>query len=275
MSITFAPLHETVGVEVGGWDHDALLHDPDLPAVLHDALAAHGVLLFRGFGTDDEFQVAFSKRLGEVERFPMGEPPEIFRVTLDPARNPAADYLRGTVDWHIDGMTDDVPIMATLLCAHEVAETGGETQFVSTYVAYDELPDDVRDRADTTRVVHSFLAAQLRIHEDPSAEDRELWALRPAKEHPLVWRHRDGRRSLVLSSTADHVVGVDPAEGDAFLDDLLDRATAPERVYTHVWTEGDLVIWDNRGLLHRVLPYAWGSARDMHRTTIRGDEPIA
>lgn len=275
MSIAFAPLHETVGVEVTGWDHDALLHDPDLPAVLLDALAAHGVLLFRGFGTDDHRQVAFSRRLGKVETFGRGDLPEIFRVSLDPEVNPAADYLRGTVDWHIDGMTDDVPTMATLLTAHTVADTGGETQFVSTYVAYEELPDDLKARIDDLRVHHSFLASQLLITPDASEEERASWAKRPAKVHPLVWRHRDGRRSLVLSTTLDHVLGLEQEEGDALLADLLERATVPERVLTHAWTEGDLVVWDNRGLLHRVLPYAWGSRRDMHRTTIQGNEPIA
>jgi hypothetical protein len=275
VSVTFTPLHETVGVEVQGWDHDALLHDPDLPEVLLDALAAHGVLLLRDFGLDDHRQVAFSKRLGTVETFPRCDPPEIFRVSLDPAVNPAADYLRGTVDWHIDGMTDDVPTMATLLSAHTVAPTGGETQFVSTYVAYDELPDDVKARIDDLRVVHTFLASQLLIHPDASEEDRAFWAQRPAKEHPLVWRHRYGRRSLVLSTTLDHVVGLDPDAGVALLADLLARATVPGRILTHAWTEGDLVVWDNRGLLHRVLPYAWGSPRDMHRTTIQGNEPIA
>ena len=275
MTITFTPLTETVGVDVTGFDADTLLHDPDLPAVILDALAAHGVLVFRGFGCDDALQVAFSKRLGTVETFPMGDPPEIFRVTLDPDVNPAADYLRGTVDWHIDGMTDDVPIMATLLCAHAVAAEGGETQFTSTYAAYDALPDDLRARVDELRVRHTFLAAQRLIHPDPSDEEIAFWSQRPPKEHPLVWRHHDGRRSLVLSTTADQVVGLDPDEGSALLADLLERATVPERVYTHHWTVGDLVMWDNRGLLHRVLPYAWGSPRDMHRTTIQGNEPIA
>lgn len=275
MTVTFTPLTETVGVAVEGFDADSLLHDPDLPQVLHDALAAHGVLVFPGFGCDDDLQIAFSRRIGEVERYPRCEPPELFRVTLDPAVNPAADYLRGTVDWHIDGMTEDIPLMATLLCAHQVADTGGETQFVSTYVAYDELPDDLRARIDDLRVVHTFLAAQLLIDPNPTPEQRELWSQRPAKEHPLVWQHRDGRRSLVLSATSDHVVGLEPDESAALLADLMERATAPERVLTHSWSVGDLVMWDNRGLLHRVLPYAWGSARDMHRTTIRGDEAIA
>ena len=90
-----------------------------------------------------------------------------------------------------------------------------------------------------------------------------------------MWRHRNGRRSLVLGATTDHVVGMEPAEGRALLDDLLARSTAPGRVYRHEWAVGDLVIWDNRGVLHRALPYEPDSARDMHRTTIKGDEPVA
>ena len=72
--------------------------------------------------------------------------PEIFRVTLDPAKNPAAEYLRGTFDWHLDGATDDIPIMATVLSAHAVAASGGETEFASTYAAYDDLSDDEQQR---------------------------------------------------------------------------------------------------------------------------------
>lgn len=97
---------------------------------------------------------------------------------------------------------------------------------------------------------------------------------RPAKEQPLIWRHRDGRRSVVLGPTEDHVVGMDPDEGEVLLADILARATAPERVYRHEWCLGDLVIWDNRGVLHRALPYNPMSPRDMHRTTLHGDEAI-
>ena len=89
-----------------------------------------------------------------------------------------------------------------------------------------------------------------------------------------MWRHRSGRRSLVLGATTDHVVGMDREEGRALLDDLLARSTAPERVYRHEWEVGDMVIWDNRGVLHRACPYDPTSARDMHRTTLAGDEPI-
>ena len=89
------------------------------------ALEANGVLVFKDLHIDDATQVAFSKWLGRVERVRYGDLPEIFRVTLDPSKNPAAAYLRGTFDWHIDGCTDDIPIMATVLSAHAVADIGG------------------------------------------------------------------------------------------------------------------------------------------------------
>jgi alpha-ketoglutarate-dependent taurine dioxygenase len=101
-----------------------------------------------------------------------------------------------------------------------------------------------------------------------------MWRRRPAKVHPLVWTHGSGRRSLVLGSTTERVVGMQDAAGRAFLDGLLARATAPERVYRHEWAAGDLVIWDNRGVLHRALPYDSTSPRDMHRTTLYGDEAV-
>jgi len=101
-----------------------------------------------------------------------------------------------------------------------------------------------------------------------------MWRQRPAKTHPLVWRHRSGRCSLVLGATASHVEGMDVAEGRALLASLDERATSGDRVYRHEWEVGDLVIWDNRGVMHRVCPYDPMSAREMHRTTIAGDEPI-
>jgi alpha-ketoglutarate-dependent taurine dioxygenase len=267
-------LTETVGAEVRGVDVDRLLHDPELPAWTLRTLEANGVLVFRGLHIDDAAHVAFSKRLGRVETFGSGEHPEIFRVTLDPQKNPSAAYLRGTFDWHIDGLTDDVPIMATLLAAHGVAESGGETEFASTYAAYDDLTDEEKQRFESVRVVHSIEAAQRRLTPEPSAGQLAMWRARPAKEQPLIWRHRDGRRSVVLGPTAGHVVGMGPDEGRALLDDVLARATAPQRVYRHEWRLGDLVIWDNRGVLHRALPYDPMSPRDMHRTTLHGDEEI-
>jgi alpha-ketoglutarate-dependent taurine dioxygenase len=274
-TIETVPLTATVGAEVRGVDVDRLLHDDELPGWTLDALERSGVLVYRDLHIDDAAQVAFSKRLGRVEVFGTGEHPEIFLVTLDPQKNRAAAYLRGTFDWHIDGLTDDVPIMATLLSAHGVADTGGETEFASTYAAYDALDEEEQVQLGSLRVVHSIEAAQRRLEPDPSPEQVAQWRTRPAKEQPLVWRHRSGRRSVVLGPTADHVVGMDPEEGRALLEAVLAKATTPDRVYRHVWRVGDLVIWDNRGVLHRALPYDPTSPRDMHRTTLHGDEAIA
>ena len=193
------------------------------------------MLVFPEIHLDDATQVAFSKRLGKVELFNQGEFPEIFIVTLDPERNRSAAYLKGTVEWHIDGCTDDIPIMATMLTAHAVAETGGETEFASAYEAYETLSDEDKARVAGLRVVHTFEAAQRVANPDPSPEEVDMWRARPSKEHPLVWQHRSGRRSLVLGATTDHVVGMDPAEGRALLDDLLAhadlaRACVPPRV---------------------------------------------
>jgi alpha-ketoglutarate-dependent taurine dioxygenase len=272
--VTAERLSATVGAEIVGVDVSQLVEDDTLPAWTLEALEEHGVLVFRDLHIDDATQVAFSKRLGRVETLGTGELPEIFLVTLDPAKNRAAAYLRGTFDWHIDGCTDDVPIMATVLSAHAVATSGGETEFASTYAAYDDLSDREKDRVAGLRVEHSIEASQRLFNDDPSPEEVALWRRRPSKEHPLVWTHQSGRRSLVLGATASHVKDMEFAEGRAVLDDLLDRSTASERVYRHEWTVGDMVIWDNRGVLHRACPYDADSARDMHRTTLSGDEVI-
>jgi len=273
-TLTIETSGATVGATVVGVDCERLLTDAELPRWCVDALEANGVLVFKGLHIDDATQAAFSKKLGRVELLPHCDPPEIFRVTLDPAKNPMAAYLRGTFDWHIDGCTDDVPIMATVLSAHAVAETGGETEFASSYVAYESLSAAEKELADSLRVVHSLEAAQRLINEDPTPEQLALWRTRPSKEHPLVWRHQSGRRSLVLGATTSHVVGMDADEGRALLSDLLDKSTAAERVYRHEWEVGDMVIWDNRGVLHRALPYDPASPRDMHRCTLAGDEVI-
>jgi alpha-ketoglutarate-dependent taurine dioxygenase len=164
--------------------------------------------------------------------------------------------------------------MATVLSAKAVAVSGGETEFASTYAAYDDLSNEEKQRLAPLRVVHSLEASQRRAHPDPSDKAVAAWRSWPISEHPLVWTHRSGRRSLVLGTSADYVVGMDPEEGRALLADLLARATTPDRVYRHEWKVGETVIWDNRGVLHRAAPYPPDSPREMLRTTVLGDEPI-
>jgi alpha-ketoglutarate-dependent taurine dioxygenase len=235
--------------------------------------------VFPGLHLDPTAQVAFCERLGEVDHSSDGHHPVagIYPITLDRSKNSSAAYLRATFDWHIDGCTpieDTFPQMATVLSAVQVAETGGETEFASSYAAYDALSDDEKKRFGSLRVVHSLEASQRRVTPNPSPEVLAKWRARRTHEHPLVWTHRSGRRSLVLGASADCVVGMDRDEGRALLADLLNRATVADKVYSHVWSVGDTVIWDNRGVLHRAAPYDPDSPREMLRTTVLGDEPI-
>jgi alpha-ketoglutarate-dependent sulfate ester dioxygenase len=242
-------------------------------------LEDNGVLVFRGLRLDPDTQVAFCRRLGEVDHSSDGHHPVpgIYPITLDASKNSSAAYLKATFDWHIDGCTpigDDYPQKATVLSAVHVAEWGGETEFANSYAAYDALSDEEKVRFGALRVVHSLEASQRRITPDPTPEEVARWRSRRTHEHPLVWTHRSGRKSLVLGASADYVVGMDLEEGRALLSELLDRATVPENVYSHDWSVGDTVIWDNRGVLHRAAPYDPSSAREMLRTTVLGDEPI-
>jgi alpha-ketoglutarate-dependent taurine dioxygenase len=266
-------LTPAVGAEVLDVDRDRLLEDRALgPAVLQ-ALEEHGVLVFRGLEMDDATQVAFCRRLGELVAFPGMAVPEVSVISLDPEKNPMADYLEATVHWHMDGTGDPVPAKATLLSAKIVPATGGETEFVSTYAAYDDLSDAERTHCATLRVHHSQAAFQRLVHPNPTPEKVQEWRKR-SREHPLVWTHRSGRRSLVIGETAECIVGMGPDDSRALLDDLNDRATRPERVYSHRWSAGDTVMWDNTGALHRVQPYDRSSQREMHSTILVGEEAI-
>ena len=277
--LTINKLTESVGAEVLGVDSDRLADDELLAAAVLDALEENGVLVFPRLGLNPQAQVAFCRRLGEIDHSSDGHHPVagIYPITLDKSKNASASYLRATFDWHIDGCTpmkDEFPQKATVLSAVQVAERGGETEFASTYVAYDELSADDKRRVASLRVVHSLEASQRRVNSDPSPEELARWRARPTHEHPLVWTHRSGRKSLVLGASADYVVGMAPDESAALLTDLLDRATSADKVYSHTWSVGDTVIWDNRGVLHRASPYDPDSPREMLRTTVLGDEPI-
>jgi alpha-ketoglutarate-dependent taurine dioxygenase len=277
--LTITKLSDSVGAEVSGLDPAHLASDDPVGETIMDALEDNGVLVFRGLRLDPESQVAFCRRLGGIDHSSDGHHPVpgIYPITLDKTKNSSASYLKGTFDWHIDGCTpvgDGCPQKATVLSAVQVAEWGGETEFANSYAAYEALSDAEKERFATVRVVHSLEASQSRITPDPTPEQLARWRSRRTHEHPLVWTHRSGRKSLVLGASADYVVGMELAEGRALLTELLDRATVPGNVYRHDWSVGDTVIWDNRGVLHRAAPYDPGSAREMLRTTVLGDEPI-
>jgi alpha-ketoglutarate-dependent taurine dioxygenase len=277
VTVTTTDIAPTIGVEVAGLSGGQLVDR----RVADDCLAAldeRGVVVYREAHVDDAQLVAFSRLLGDVVILPMGtddEHPEISKITRDPSKSSLAAYREGTFFWHIDGTTDEVPNKATLLTAREVGDGGGDTEFANVYAAYQALPEDEKAALAGVRVVHSFAAGQLLVTPDPSPGERAAWDRVPAREHPLVWTRRNGRKSLLIGATAGEVVDRTPEEGRALLDRLLDWATQPQFVVRHRWRRGDLVIWDNTGVLHRALPYGSASRRLMHRTTLVGEEAVA
>jgi alpha-ketoglutarate-dependent taurine dioxygenase len=269
---------KTIGAEVTCIHSADLLREDSIVTTVIEALEANGVLVFRDLSLDPETQVLFCQRIGEVDFSEGHHPvPGIYRVTRDAAKSSAAEYMKGTFHWHVDGCTPlhgEPPQKATVLSAKAVAESGGETQFASTYAAYDALSDDEKEWFASLRVLHSLEASQRLVYPDPTPEQIQGWRARPTSVHPLVWTHRSGRKSLLISAHADHIVDMDADESRALLDELMDRATKDELVYRHHWSVGDTVIWDNTGVMHRATPYAAGSPREMLRTTIFGSEPI-
>lgn len=284
----FVPLTPRIGARCTLGREELL--DPGNGDRIMDGLEHFGVLLFPGVHLSDEEQVAFSENLGKI--IPMGalradgthDP--IYKITLDPKENPTgAEYLKNTIGWHIDGLFDDgPPAKATMLSARRLSDAGGQTEFCSTYAAYDDLPDAEKDYCEGLRILHRLEASHRTTHPDEGPEAKAAWRAAEArrertgrigaKEHPLVWHHASGRKSLVLGIAMDHVVGMPAAESRRLLDRLTAHATRREIVYRHEWTIGDLLMWDNCGVMHRVIPYPADSGRLMHRTTLYGNEKI-
>jgi len=278
MASRFKPLSPRIGATAAVSPEELL--DPSFGPECREALERHGVLVFPRIGLTDEQQIIFSSRLGEVA--PQGMPKAdgsrdlVFKVTLDPKKNEAAEYLKGTIYWHIDGATDDIPAKATLLSGRRLSTMGGQTEFCNSYAAYEDLPEEERRHCESLRVVHSLEAANRLTTPNPTDEQLAIWRRRgSSKEHPLVWRHRSGRKSLVLGATVERILGMSDEQSHALEQKLTAHATRREIVYSHEWQVGDLVVWDNCGTMHRVIPYDAASGRMMHRTTLHGDEAIA
>ncbi|HEY4332565.1 MAG TPA: TauD/TfdA family dioxygenase, partial [Ilumatobacteraceae bacterium] len=222
MSITVDRL-APMGAEIGGADIDTLLHDDGVPAIVMDALERNGVLIFRELGLDDAQQVAFARRLGDIA---MGtgakgygrseEMPEVYHVGFSKDLNNEIQ-VRGAFDWHMDGTTDPIPSMASLLTGRTLATDGGDTQFVSTYDAYDRLSAGEQAALAGVMVEHGIEPAYRRFEPNPAAEVLERIRKIPTRKHPLVWQHRSGRKSLVLGATAGAVDGMSSDDGRLLL----------------------------------------------------------
>ena len=278
MTTTSSHITPHLGFEITGVAPKELI-TPTGAEQAQRALDEHGVVVYRELGIDDDELVEFGRMLGTLVIQSTGEHrhPEIQTITMDPAKTNAimASYRQGNFHWHIDGATVEIPQKTTLLTAREVDPAGGDTEFANTYAAYDALSDADKAEIESLRVVHSFAHAQSLANPEPTDKERAAWDRVPARVHPLVWTRRNGRKSLLLGATAGEVVDWPAAKGRALLDRLLDWSTQPQFRLRHNWRKGDLVMWDNTGMLHRALPFEPTSIRLMHRTTLVGEEAVA
>jgi|EndMetStandDraft_9_1072997.scaffolds.fasta_scaffold00109_12 alpha-ketoglutarate-dependent taurine dioxygenase len=278
-ALTTVPMTPTIGsrVEIGV---DALLsgdHADEIKALLEE----RGVLIFPQIDLNDEQQLIFTETIGtQVDEYvgymrEDGERERIFKVSLDENVAKTAKGLQNSFFWHLDGSMQEVPIMASVLTAKKLSETGGDTEFCSTYAAYEALPEEDKQALEGLRVVHAAWALQRNADPQPSYEDFVRQRNGPSRSQPLVWKHRSGRNSLVIGATAAYIEGMDYLDSLDLLIRLRDWATQPRFVFRHKWTKGDMVMWDNTGTLHRALPYPPDAGRLMHRTVLQGEEPFA
>ena len=254
---------ETIKSELLGGKHAARIRE-----LLDD----RGVIVFPQVHFTDEEQVEFTKTLGKFVPEMHGD---IFKISMDKKVNPQADYVKGAFYWHIDGTMQQVPLFASMLTCKQVAPVGGNTEFCSTYAAYDALSRDDKEAFADLRVVHSLVNAQLYVEPEPDLATYDQWATLGTNELPLVWTHQSGRKSLVLGSTADHIVGMDPWESRRLLVRLRAWATQERFSLSHTWSIGDAVLWDNTGTMHRAMAYPLDCDRQMHRTKLEGEEAFA
>ena len=246
---------------------------------IRDLMESRGVIVFPEINLTDEEQIAFTHTLGtfaheEGESTKDGKD-TVYPITMDTRVNPNASYLKGAFFWHIDGTMSQQPILASIMSARALAKEGGETDFCNTYAAYDDLPEDEKAHLGTLKVAHAMWRSQLYHDPEPSYDRLKMLMARGSNTLPLVWKHRTGRKSLVLGCTALQVEGMDITSSEALLVRLRDWATSPQFCYRHSWSLGDMVIWDNTGTMHRALPYDHNSGRLMHRTKLEGEEAFA
>jgi alpha-ketoglutarate-dependent taurine dioxygenase len=277
-----SPLSEAGGVTITGIDLSSPL-PPSRREQIREAFRVHHVLVFPEQVLSREQQFAFIANFGEIERHGVRNA-QTKRYTaahvisnldkdgnpVDRSSSPVSNYR-----WHTDKSYYPVPPMLTALYAVELPPQGGDTEFANSAMGYAALPEATRGRIEGLRVVF-YWGAAARKSGGSALSPAELGD-HPPVDHPLVRTHPEtGRKALYLGNHASHILGMPEAEGRALLDDLLEHTTKPQFVYTHRWRIGDLVMWDNRCLLHRaVANYELGRHRRvLHRSVVRGTVPF-
>jgi len=289
MPVSFRQLHPAFAAEVSGIDCRRPLGGAQVAAI-EAGMDRYAVLVFRDQRLTDEAQLAFSRRFGELEQTRgtgISKPGE---QRLDPAfadvsnldkdnRLLARDnrrrlYSLGNRLWHSDSSFKAIPATYSLLSGRVVVDRGGETEFADMRAAYDALDAATRAEIEDLVCEHSLIySREVLGFDDLTSEERAT--MRPVRQR-LVRRHPvTGRKSLYIASHIGTIIGWPMPEARAFIRDLTEHATQPQFVYSHRWRQWDLVMWDNRQVMHRVRRYDETQVRDMRRTTVGGTEMTA
>jgi len=287
MSLSIRQIHPVFVGEVSGIDLTRALSREEVAAI-ESGMDRYAVLVFHDQKITDEQQMAFSRNFGALEEARGGNitRPEDRRLqvgmgdvsNLGKDGRPLARDSRqrafniGNMLWHSDSSFRPIPAKYSLLSARVVNPTGGNTEFADMRAAYDTLDPDTKALIEDLICEHSLTYSRglLGMH-DFSEEERAMF--RPVRQRLVRTHAVSGRKSLYLSSHAGAIVGVPMAEARILLRDLNEHATQPAFVYAHRWRPWDLVMWDNRQMMHRVRRYDDGQPRDMRRTTIAGEVP--
>ena len=275
------PLATSLGAEIIGVDLAGGVGDDTFDAI-YEAFLRHQVLLFGPNELPPAQQVAFARRFGEVQVHVMrlyhaDGFPELYRLSnLDANGRPNGKHPdKGTLAWHTDGSWSRITGQATLIYGEVVAGKGGETHFCDMYGAYERLSPAWKTRISDLRAVHNLDFSRTRRHGVDLMSDAQRRDAPPV-EHPVVRTHPEtGRECLYLGDHAESIVGMTYDEGRSLIEELNALAIHPDLTYEHHWTPKELVVWDNRCLLHRATTYdPLTDGRVIRRCTVLGEEPI-
>ena len=274
------PLTAHLGAEIGGLDLAHELEDEVFRA-LYRAFLRYQVLLFPPQELPPGRQVGFARRFGEVQVHVMNQYhadgyPELYRLSnLDEHGKPTGRHPdKGTLAWHTDGSWQRVTGQATIIYGEVIPDSGGETHFCDMYGAYERLDPAWKARIANLRAVHNLDFSRTRRHgEDPLTEAQRL--AKPPVDHPVVRTHPEtGRKCLYLGDHAEFIVGMPYEEGRRLIEALNALAVHADLSYEHRWKTGELIVWDNRCVMHRATAYdAATQGRVIRRCTVLGEVP--
>ena len=269
---TFTPVDATLGAVVTDVDLSDL-DDADWPAI-HAAFLRYGVLVFPDQHVDDDAQRAFAYRFGD--RLEGGASGRISNQRRDgslaTAKDEAFRLQRGNEGWHIDSTYMPLAAKAGMLSAVRVPSAGGQTEFADMRAAWDALDDARRAQLEGLSARHSLYRSQRAIGFVHETDQRYGFHTQGAPLRGLVKRHPEtGRKAIYAGRHAYDIPGMEAAESERFLAELMDWACQPPRVYSHAWQVGDLVVWDNRCVMHRAAPYDASEVRVLRSSRVSGD----